>query len=57
MLFPSSEEILDHAVTQAYNPSYLRGGNQEDHSVRPAWAKWQVWWGALLISSYVGKYK
>jgi hypothetical protein len=26
------------AVAHAYNPSYLGGWNQEDHSSRPAWA-------------------
>jgi hypothetical protein len=54
------------AVTQTYSPSYLRGRNQEDHSLRLAGAKihktlisingW-VWWYAPIIPSCIGKHK
>jgi hypothetical protein len=37
-LVPTPSDIFQSPVAHACNPSYLGGRDQEDHSLKPAWA-------------------
>jgi hypothetical protein len=58
--------IIPGMVALAYNHSYFRSEDQEDHGLRPTWAKSSrdpilinglTWWCVPDIIRYTGKHK